>query len=155
MTRLIGLAAPAGGAAGGLATAGATGEVSSAGGPAGAESPLLGADPAGRLRLRRRGLPVRSAAGAVGAAAAAGGGGSTAAVLVGLRRLRRLRAGEPAIAGSVTRSAWGADFLNTLAPISPSAHTAPSAVCTSTRHTAIAAGAPCTAGRFCVSVQRA
>jgi hypothetical protein len=155
MTRLIGLAAEAGAPAGGLAAAGATGALASAGGPAGAESPLPDEVPEGRLRLRRRGLPVRSKGAAAVAAGDVGGGGSAAVVPAGLRRLRRLRAGAPGVAASGTRSACGADFLNTLAPISPSAHTTPSAVCTSTRQTAIAAGAPCTAGRFCVSVQRA
>lgn len=43
----------------------------------------------------------------------------------------------------------------TLAPISPSAQSAPSAVWTSTRHTTIEEVAPATGGRFWVSVQRA
>ena len=43
----------------------------------------------------------------------------------------------------------------TVAPISPSAHSPPSTVCTSTLQTTTAEGAPPTGGRFCVSVQRA
>ena len=42
-----------------------------------------------------------------------------------------------------------------LAPTSPSAHNAPSAVCTSTRQTAIAVRALPTGARFWVRVQRA
>jgi hypothetical protein len=71
---------------------------------------------------------------------------------------RRLGAGTGAAAGEggvSLRSAGVAVRLKIAAPISPSAHIAPSLVCTSTRQTAIPVRDPWTGGRFWVRVQRA
>jgi len=54
---------------------------------------------------------------------------------------------------SGTRSRLSAAFRLTLAPTSPSAQSAPSAVWTSTLQTTIEDGAPPTGGRFWVSIQ--
>jgi hypothetical protein len=58
-------------------------------------------------------------------------------------------------AASSTLTFTGDPFRSTLAPISPSAHSAPPALSTSTRQTTIAVGEPPTGARFWVSVQRA
>jgi hypothetical protein len=90
--------------------------------------PLPGALPlpAGRRRRRRRGAPV------------------VAEPLAGVSAPRCL-------------TGWAADpaLRLTVAPTSPSAQSAPSALWTSTRQTTIAAVAPAAGGRFCVRVQRA
>jgi hypothetical protein len=86
-----------------------------------------------------------------GGAATAGGSGTAP---LGRDRLRR-RLGAGAAAGSGTGTRAVATLRLTLAPTSPSAHSAPSAVWTSTRQTTIAEGAPLAGGRFWVSVQRA
>jgi hypothetical protein len=128
--------------------------------------------PLGRLRRRRRLVPAaRSGAGAAAATGAAGTAGVVAAAVVealepaapsaGLRRLLRLRLGagpgsaRASTSVAVAVAAGAPERRNTLAPTSPSAQTAPSVVCTSTRHTAMPLRAPCTGGRFWVSVQRA
>jgi hypothetical protein len=93
---------------------------------------------------------------AVEAGGAATGGGSGDDPLARGRRRRRL--GAPGLAGgSAAGRALSATAMPrlTFAPISPSAQSAPSWVCTSTRHTTIEDGAPPTGGRFWVSVQRA
>jgi hypothetical protein len=83
------------------------------------------------------------------------------------RRLRRGVGVDPAGAGdsapAVVLPACAAGCLVggpvtwrlTVAPTSPSAHIAPSAVCRSTRHTTIDDVAPVAGGRFWVKVQRA
>jgi hypothetical protein len=80
-------------------------------------------------------------------------GGSGAVPLT--RERRRRRRGADAAAGSASRGCPGAAARFTLAPTSPSAQSAPSTVCTSTRQTTIEEGAPPTGGLFWVSVQRA
>ncbi len=158
MTRL---SAPAGGADAVTATGGGGWEGGAAGGsvtePVAGAGPLLDA-PALERRLRLRLVADLSAGAALGAASTGGGGGAASAALTGAgeRRPRRRRGAWPeAPAGSVAseRAAWA--LRRTLAPTSPSAHRAPSAVWTSTRQTTIAVGAPPTGGRFWVRVQRA
>src|SRR5439155_24686996 len=97
--------------------------------------------------------------GAAGSYAASGGPGTDAPWARDRRPMRRRgeataadAAGE-AWSGARWRIAEGLRF--TLAPTSPSAHMAPSAVCTSTRQTTIEEAAPPMGGRFWVSVQRA
>src|SRR5205807_5710896 len=108
-------------------------DAGTAGAGAAAEgSPLAAPCPPDDLRrLRRREPEARSPEGGGGATA----GGASGAVPA--RRRRRLRE-APCVGASAVLSTVGADFLNTLAPTSPSAQSAPSAVWTSTRHTAIA-----------------
>ncbi|TMF43005.1 MAG: hypothetical protein E6I23_12230 [Chloroflexi bacterium] len=114
----------------------------------------------GRRRRRRLAVLVFSAA-AVGATSTGGGAGSTGFAVAGDRRPRRLRDAGAAWAASAGWAGWtgwvraAGALRRTLAPTSPSAHMAPSAVWTSTLHTTMAVGAPPTGGRFCVSVQRA
>ena len=110
----------------------------------------------------------------VGWTAAGAGGAATAGFSAGalplppgrLRRLLRRGAGleaAPAAGGAATALASGGLCLVatpvtcrlTVAPTSPSAHIAPSAVWRSTRHTTIEEEAPAAGGRFCVRVQRA
>jgi len=109
-----------------------------------------GWDPAFERLLRRRlGAPVFSSGAGFGAT-------STGLAAAGVRRPRRRRDVGAAWAiseGAAARAAWA--LRRTLAPTSPSAHNAPSAVWTSTRQTTMAVGAPPTGGRFWVSVQRA
>ena len=84
------------------------------------------------------------------------GGSTTAVPLARERRRRRRGAAAAAGAPSLTSGrAAGVAARLTMAPTSPSAQSAPSAVWTSTRQTTIDEGAPPTGGRFCVSVQRA
>ena len=145
---------------GGPAVAAATG---SGGGGSGAELPAGAGplppelEPARDLRRRRRlGVLVFSAGTAFRAASTITGAASAGGDPAGGRRLRRLRgaeAGTLAASGVAVRAAWA--FRRTLAPTSPSAQSAPSAVWTSTRHTTIAVGAPPTGGRVWVSVHRA
>jgi hypothetical protein len=139
---------------------------------AGTASPFRDCDElAGRRRRLRLAPPLdRSGVaevvgvdGVPGAAASPGGPAPSAVALMPfaagvVRRLRRLRdadaagaAGSCPIAGAGVETVWRV----TLAPTSPSAHRAPSAVCTSTRQTTIAVATPPTGGRFWVSVQRA
>ncbi len=120
----------------------------------------------GRRRRRRLAVLVFSAA-TMGATSTGGGPGSTGLAVTGDRRPRRLRDAGAAWAPSTVwagwagwtgwagwgRAAWA--LRRTLAPTSPSAHNAPSAVWTSTRQTTMAVGAPPTGGRFWVRVQRA
>jgi hypothetical protein len=94
--------------------------------------------------------------------AAWGAGAACGGDPAGRRPRRRRDAGvvlegsaEPDRAGSGPRGRAGWALRRTLAPTSPSAQSAPSAVCTSTRQTTIAVGAPPIGGRFWVSVQRA
>jgi hypothetical protein len=132
-------------------------------------SPFRAADePAGR-RLRLRLAPVleRSGvaafAGATTASTSATGAAPSAPDLVPAAagvdlRLRRRR--EVEVAGTTgSLGAAAAPVVTalrmTLAPTSPSAQRAPSAVCTSTRQTTMAVVTFPTGGRFCVSVQRA
>jgi hypothetical protein len=122
-------------------------------------------EPDERLRRRLREGPAARSGFALdaGGAATAGGSGTALPPLLRDRRPRRLRvapaaaeAGCSAAAGAGTGRWRPATALRmTFAPISPSAHIAPSAVCTSTRQTTIEEGAPLTGGRFWVSVQRA
>jgi hypothetical protein len=112
-----------------------------------------------RLRLRLVAPTARSGlANEAGGAAIAGVSGKGPLTAGAGRRLpRRLRGATPGAAGtgSWRRRSLVATCRLTLAPTSPSAHRAPSAVWTSTRHTTIEVGAPPTGGRFWVSVQRA
>jgi hypothetical protein len=71
------------------------------------------------------------------------------------RRLPRRLRGEVAAGSSGGWTSFATTWRLTLAPTSPSAHRAPSAVWRSTRHTTIEVDAPPTGGRFWVSVQRA
>src|SRR6266851_6942714 len=123
-----------------------------AGSPCGAEPP-----PDGRLRRLRLVVPAaRSGLAAEAGGAAITGVSGTGPLAVLGRRLPRLRRGAaPAAMGSCRRCSLATTWRLTLAPTSPSAHRAPSAVCRSTRHTTIEFGAPPTGGRFWVSVQRA
>src|SRR5439155_25877051 len=109
---------------------------------------------------RRRGPAAGPGlAGEAGGAAIGGGSGSAAPLARDRRPRRRLGAVTSAPAGagagSTRPSRPAVRFRLTLAPISPSAHRAPSVVCTSMRQTTIEEGAPPTGGRFWVSVQRA
>ena len=168
MTRLRGLAPVADGSAackaggGGLAGAAAAGSAGDAGVASPPEEDGEPAEPGERRRRRRleplarseddAGAPELVDAGAGGAGAAAGSG----LVVARLRRLRRRGAGPAWVAVSEipdVRSTAAAERLKTLAPTSPSAQIAPSAVCTSTRQTAMAVIDPCTGGRFWVRVQ--
>jgi len=108
-----------------------------------------------RRRLLRAGPEARSGlALAAGGAAIAGGSGT--AVPLARERLRRRRGvPDPAGAWSAPRCCAAAASRLTLAPTSPSAHSAPSVVWTSTLQTTTADGAPPRGGRFCVSVHRA
>jgi hypothetical protein len=129
-----------------------------AGSPAGADDA-----PEGRLRrLRLAGPAARSGLATVAGRAARAGVSGTGplAAGAGLRLPLRRRGAVPAAAAAVAAGSWGRRSLTaicrlTLAPTSPSAHRAPSAVWRSTRHTTIEVGAPPTGGRFWVSVQRA
>ena len=110
----------------------------------------------GRRLRRRLAVPVFSEAATLVAASTGGAGASATFGGAGDRRPRRLRdgggaAGTPSAAAC--RAAWAR--RRTLAPTSPSAQSAPSAVWTSTRQTTMAVGAPPTGGRFWVSVHRA
>src|SRR5207249_2233861 len=146
---LAGVAATSGGGAAVSGTWAARGSCSSA----------RDADPDDRRRRRLRDGPAARSglAAEAGGAATAGGSGSAAPLARDRRPRRRLGAVTSAAAGACsTRPCRPAvRFRLTLAPISPSAHRAPSAVCTSTRQTTIDDGAPPTGGRFWVSVQRA
>ena len=146
MTRLSGFAAvgvaredcKAGG--GGLAGAAAAGSVGEAGAASPPEEDGEPAEPGERLRRRRLELLARSEddagapelwdAGTAGAATESPFPPVGSLVLVALRRRLRLRgAGLPcAVRGSDARSTAAAERLNTLAPTSPSATTAPSEV---------------------------
>jgi hypothetical protein len=179
MTRLS-VPVPFGTAGSGVAAGAGLGGAAGAGAPS---PPSRGWAPAagGRRRLRRLdcearsdGLPTAAGGGATGA------GSETTPLPAGrLRRLLRLRAadgwpvsaasgafGREAAVGSGAGGAWrpaagwascrpAAGWRQTLAPTSPSAHSAPSAVWTSTRHTTIDDVAPAEGGRFWVKVQRA
>ena len=130
-------------------------------------SPFRAADePAGRRRRRRLAPPLdRSVvAGLAGTSAtgsttgAAPSAPALVAALAGVARRRRRRRDVvgPGWAGSWTAgSAAGIAWRMTLAPTSPSAHSSPSAVWTSTRQTTIAVVTGPTGGRFWVRVQRA
>src|SRR2546428_6161708 len=120
----------------------------------------------GRRRRRRRAAPVFSAGPDVavteslGAASTGGGAEAAAGPAAGRRPRRRRDAGAGLGAGaagvpSVVQARAACALRRTLAPTSPSAHSAPSAVWMSTRQTTMAVGAPPTGGRFWVSVQRA
>jgi hypothetical protein len=149
----------------GLAGSGVGGEpirggraVSGAWAARGSCSSSLGADPDDRRRRRRLEGPVTRSGLAAEAGGAATGGGSGRFPLEPRRRRRRREDGACPPAGGATKSwgrCWPALCRLTLAPTSPSAQSAPSAVWTSTRQTTIADGAPPTGGRFWVSVQRA
>ncbi len=80
--------------------------------------------------------------------------GGSGAVPLARERRRRLR-GAGACAPSWTSGRAAGAARLTLAPTSPSAHSAPSMVWTSTRQTTIEEGAAGTGGLFWVSVQRA
>ena len=147
MTRESGLASPRAEAVG-------AGDASTIG--AGASAAAGGASPFGvpppdevRRRLRRRELDARSLEGACRAGAGAETGAGSEAVE---RRRRRRREGLAAAGGSPAAALLERKML---APTSPSAQSAPSAVWTSTRHTATAVRALPTGARFWVSVQRA
>jgi len=119
------------------------------------KDPTRGYDPL--LERRRRRLRVPAGRSAWTAGWGAGGACGGCSVPVPRVRLRRRREGAAAAAApaSVCGGRAGAAARNTLAPTSPSAQSAPSVVCTSTRHTAIEVLAPPTGARFWVSVQRA
>jgi len=163
MTRL---SRPAGGTdPGALAASGAGGGGGASGAGAGAAGTPPFCPPAvpdrGRRLRRRLAVPVLSATGFAAASTGAGATGSAGVAVAGERRPRRRRdAGAgvglgPAGVLSALRGRAPCAFRLTLAPTSPSAHRAPSAVWTSTRQTTMAVGAPPTGGRFWVSVQRA
>ncbi len=139
-----------------------------------AGSPLRFAwEPEDRRRRRRRVSPPRFAgrvgwggeAGSERAGAASGRalragvsaveGLAVGAAGVARRRRRRRDAGEAAAVPSGPRAGTAAACRWTLAPTSPAAQRAPSAVCTSTRQTATAVAEPPTGGRFWVRVHRA
>jgi hypothetical protein len=153
--------------------AGAGGATSDGGAGAAGWPSRPGAELARGRRLRRRlavpifsGGPDVAVATAVGAAWTGGGGEAAAAVAAAAvaaagRRPRRRREGGagvgagPGGVASAVRGRAACVLRRTLAPTSPSAHSAPSIVWTSTRQTTMAVGAPPTGGRFWVSVQRA
>jgi hypothetical protein len=135
------------------------GAVSGACAARGSCSSSLGAVPDDRRRRRLLEGPLARSglAAEAGGAATGGGSGSCAPFAPRRRRLRRDDVAGTAAAGAA--ASWGrcrpSDPRLTLAPTSPSAHSVPSTVWTSTRQTTIADGAPPTGGRFWVSVQRA
>jgi hypothetical protein len=151
------------------ATGAGAGGTASAGGAGTAGWPSRpGAELARGRRLRRRlavpifsGGPDVAVATAVGAASTGGGGEAAAAVAAAGRRPRRRREGGagvgagPGGVASAVRGRTACVLRRMLAPTSPSAHSAPSIVWTSTRQTTMAVCAPPTGGRFWVSVQRA
>jgi hypothetical protein len=116
----------------------------------------LACEPDGRRRRRRRDAPpvFSGLAAAAGGAATGGGSGRAGAGVSARPRRPRLRLPD-GCACSTPTGLPATTLLFTFAPISPSAHSAPSVVWTSTRQTTIEDGAPPTGGRFWVSVQRA